>query len=244
MSSVAARGVVSTVRGVGRAAEGFGARYGGGVGELVRGRWRSAADCRVAVVLDNSYSLKRAKTVRLDVKMLMEDEAIEQRHEEMKPLEVRMAKLQEATAHYMDCVMENQVVEWKAERRRVLRAGAKRDQDAVGAAGGNRARGASTLGALADADAPGSTSAAEVADEAVDPLDWGEYEVFLEELFPENIKRDPATGRVVWFDKRVVGEWRAVFNRMSADDALHELGPPPGSDMMSMDHGDSGEGDG
>ena len=81
-----------------------------GSAQRLRGRWRSAADCRVTVVLDNSYSLQRAKTVRLDVKMVMEDEAIEQRHEEMKPLEVRMAALQEATAHYMDCVMENQVV--------------------------------------------------------------------------------------------------------------------------------------
>ena len=72
----------------------------------------------------------------------------------------------------------------------------------------------------------------------MDPLGdgaWGEYEAFLEECFPENIKRDPTTGAVTWFDKRVVGEWRAVFNRMSADDKLHVLGPPPGADAISAD---------
>ena len=227
IASVATRGLVGAVRGAGGPAA---PRYGGGVGELVRGKWRSAADCRVTVVLDNGYSLKRPKTVRLDVKMLMEDEAIEQRHEEMKPLEVRMAKLQEAAAEYMARVMENQVVEWKVGRREVLRRRAAKAGAAGGAEEDSTASSVSTLGELA-------ASAPMTAEEAADPLDWGEYEVFLEECFPENIKHDE-NGRVIWFDKRVVGEWRAVFNRMSADDALHELGPPPGSEMMMMDPSD------
>jgi hypothetical protein len=47
-----------------------------------------------------------------------------------------------------------------------------------------------------------------------DPLNWHEYEEFLQDCFPENIKVDCVTGNVLWFDKRVVGEWRAVFARM------------------------------
>ena len=57
---------------------------------------------------------------------------------------------------------------------------------------------------VTDQTAVASDSCAESAD---DPLDWQEYESFLQECFPENIKTNDA-GDVVWFDRRVVGDWR------------------------------------
>ena len=54
----------------------------------------------------------------------------------------------------------------------------------------------------------------------------GTFERFMRENFKENTRVED--GRVV-LDERVQGEaWRGTFQRLTAQDQLHELGPPPG----------------
>lgn len=66
------------------------------------------------------------------------------------------------------------------------------------------------------------------------PLIADEYEQFLQDVFPENIRvsGDDSMTPTVDIDARVLGSgWRAVFEAVFPEQALHNQGPPPGVSM-------------
>jgi hypothetical protein len=53
-----------------------------------------------------------------------------------------------------------------------------------------------------------------------------QFELFLLDNYPENVKTEG--NEVVWVDPRVQGDnWRGAFQRLNAEHAVHQLGPPP-----------------